>query len=290
VPRFLYFIENARAATAQTLTDAGLDSVLTDPPAGGPTSCRESIAGPGPDRRGGIVVAAGGPGADLGYWPDDQAWTPIPGRAGVFLGLPAEGPPPGPDDLARAEIIAGPRIVLGDGREWIVPVARVFPGAVALPSALAIGPDGSLVGEVLPRFAAASRMADRIWDAICTAHGAPADPERPTVLDDLEGFELAVAILAINYRIAAAEASALRILTTTNVPAVLEAFVDWPTWLAHAKKNAPVIAEADNERPSGHPATTTAPAEKPETPDSGSPASCPGPTSRPEARSPSLTT
>jgi len=274
--RFLYFIEQARAATGETLAAAGLTDVVVGTP-----TARESIAGPGPAKRGGVVIAAGEYGQDVGFWPDRQTWAPIPGRDGVYVGTTDAEPAPGPGDLERAEMIDGPAVRLADGADWIVPVGRCFPGGTRLPSSMAIGPDGALVTEILPRFAAAGRMADRIWDAIATQAGRPADPEAPTVIDDMEIFEMAVGILSLNYRIGAAEASALRILTTTNILGVLEAFVDWPAWVAYGKKNAPTDPDP--------PATETAPAKKRETPASGSAASCREPTSRPEARSPSST-
>jgi len=252
--RFLYMIEGAKAANATAIADAGLADRLADP-----IASRETVRGPGPDGRGGIVAAAGA--ADgLGFYPDRQEWTPIPGRSGVYIGLPTDEPPPGPADLARGETIAGYPIELGDGNTWIVPVGRMFPEGTQLPQALAIGPDGALVRDILPAFAVAGRLADRIWNAIRTQYELLDDGEKPTEIDDLEAFEMAVAIVALNYRVAVAEASALRILTTANVRDVLGAFVDWPAWTEAVKKNA---------------------TPEPEPPDSGSPDSSPD-TSPPE--------
>ena len=63
-------------------------------------------------------------------------------------------------------------------------------------------------------------------------------------MDDEEAFDLAVGIIALNYRVSAMEVSELGILTTANVLHVLFCFVDAPGYLA--AKTA--LAESESKK------------------------------------------
>jgi len=229
---FLYYIPKASDASAVELRAVG--HALDGPPA-----VRETTRGPdgGP---GHVLGRAAAPGS-VGYWPDRHTWRPLrPGEpAGAWLGYdPADLPTPA--DLLRREPIDGYEVTL-EGRDgpsrWLVPVARIFPEGTNLPAALAIGPGGALVKEPLARYAAACRLAERLWDHVLAGQdGRP--PTEP--MTDAEEFAAACEILALNYRVGPAEMSALGALTTANLPRVLFLFVDLPAYLAatdDGKKN-----------------------------------------------------
>jgi hypothetical protein len=169
--------------------------------------------------------------------------------------------PPTPTDLARTEQIDGYVVTLEDPSsidnsalrsaafryaeqsrqsaigncQWLVPIGRIFPEGTALPAALALGPGRKIVRTVLPRFAEACRTAGRIWDQVRAAVGLLNEGEKVAPMSDLEEFEAAAAILGLNYRVGAAELSALGCLTTKNLQTVLTCFVDLPGYVRHAR-------------------------------------------------------
>ena len=223
---FLYFIEGKKTVTKVDLEAAGLCYAFD-----GPFSFRE--AGNGPGGKGGCVV---GIDENIGFYPDRQTWSLIPGSQDVFLGIENQKSkiknPIKPADLARAEQIDGYAVELADGETWLVPVARCFPEGSMLPQALTIGPDGKVVKESLPKFAKTCRAADRLWDYFRSANGLLTEGETVEPMDDSEMFGLAVGVLALNYRVGPAEVSALRLLTTKNINRILWCFVDVPNYLA----------------------------------------------------------
>lgn len=238
---FLYFASGRPSVTRLELLTWGLSDRFEGEPA-----CRETTAGPG--GKGGCVFGemAEGQSADFGYLPDRQTWRPM-----VELGHPAGTPdlwvgmdpsqPPTPEELQRSEAVDGYWTELEGPREksrWLVPAGRVFPSGSKLPSALAIGPGGKVVSRILPRFAAASRLADQLWDQVRKAHGLLAEAETIADLTPEREFLAAADILGINYRVGVAELGLIGALTTANLTRVLYLFVDMPGFLAEGlKKN-----------------------------------------------------
>lgn len=248
---FIYYIPGAGAVGRQEIEAAGLADVL---PAGLALAQRATVGGPGGGRPG--VLISAGPAATLLYAPARQPWARRadcggPADSEAWLGLePAD--PPTPADLARRELIDGYELPLAgpDGADhpWLIPLARVFPAGTLLPQALALGPGGAVVQEILPRFAAACRLAERLWDLARAAAGDwPADAEPPQALGDAEEFRAAATFLGINYRVGPAEISALGILTTRTLARVVFLAVDLPRYLANRRP-----AEKDGEVPEAH--------------------------------------
>ena len=96
-----------------------------------------------------------------------------------------------------------------------------------------------MVSRILPRFAAASRLGDDLWNQVRKAHGMLAEGETVADLTAEAEFLAAAEILAINYCVGVAELGLLGALTTRNLTRVLYLFVDMPGFLAdEAKKNA----------------------------------------------------
>lgn len=174
----------------------------------------------------------------LGCWP---ASDPDPARAqtwedtgkGYWLGhWPAA--PPMPADLVRPDLIDGHPVRLGDGNDWLIPVARVFPAGSRLPMRLTLGPDG-WEGAVLPAYADLSRRAGEFWEFLLAAEGDSIALAR--------WIPLAVDALAVNYHLNDRGASHLGILTNQNILTILGALVDTPSLVKHResmeKKTAP---------------------------------------------------
>lgn len=191
-----------------------------------PSCCTAQCgANPGPGGQDGMVYSDGN--GRTGYYPDNQKWTKV---NDWWLGVSREKI--NPDTLLRDEVVDGHFVKLEDGNEWLIPVARVFPIGTNLPESLVLGPDGQLVKEILPRFAAFTQKADEVFEFFRKEKG----------LLQTEAWEIAVEALAINYHVGRQEVSALRLLTTANIAKIMQAIIDMPTAMAAEKKK---IEQAD---------------------------------------------
>ena len=227
----LYYIPGQQDSRPEAIAEAGLSHVI------GPDSPLFARLGTqrGPDGGSGLLVR---PGSSDTIGLDRQAesceWQKAPGDRRWWIGVAGETRPA---ELARKERIAGHEVELGDGRRWLVPVARTFGVGSRLPQQLVLGPDGETwEGRPLERFAAVSAKAERVERAI---GGTLREDEEPFVLM-AEGAAIAADALALNYRVGPAEVSALGLLVVAHydpadpktwppVLRVLWAFIDGPT-------------------------------------------------------------
>ena len=116
---FLYFLpECVDPPDLAALAKVGLGYAFEVPPAytikGG---------GSGPGELSGMLV---GDGNDLVYDPARQTWSALPiadCRLPIRIGMWNDRPPT-PEELVRRKMLPGLSITVGDGREWIVPIAR----------------------------------------------------------------------------------------------------------------------------------------------------------------------
>jgi len=229
MPSFLYYLPKARSVSAAAIDAAGLRPFFAEIPAGTWGAVEQGPAGWGC-----IAAPTNDPlSVRVRYAPAEQAWIEAPG---YWVGVERSGLP-GPRDLERPEVVDGHEVKLADGRAWLVPVARSFTGAAGFPRRLALGPDGRWVAAMLPQYAQICARAERIWEAMRHELGLADESEpAPEEIGDDERINAAVDALAVNYRIGAREASHLGILTTDNVLAILQAFVDWPQLTGDADK------------------------------------------------------
>ena len=254
---FLYFLPGLHGATQADLARVGLAGVFAaDAPA--VRGCDR-----GPDGLQGVVVAvpgieqlAGTP-ARHGYFPDEQTWRNL---GEYWLGWETAAPPR-PADLRRPEMLAGYLIKLDDGSHWLCPVARSMPRGSILPRRMSLGPNGEIVWQALPRYAAFCAMAERAWLDYRRANGWLDPNDQIVTLTSDDARDIAVACLAMNYRVGAAEVAALEILTEQNMLAVLDAMIDVPALREVAlraaeqqKKNSPATIPAGSSSDAGPPA------------------------------------
>lgn len=257
----LYFLEGAKRVHGSDLERLGLGYAFDDP---GQIAQRGVMRGPAEGADGGVVFGQVEPATCL-LEPDSQTWVRLTDCGGpdngarIWFGFDAADPP-GPEDLARPEPVGGYFIPLADGRPWLVPTARLFPEGTELPESLAIGPEGKLIRRPLPAFRELCRDADRVWAA--AVGQAEGDADAPGIDDDVDGFRIAAAAMAVNYRVSLAEVSALGLLTTANLPRVLQAFVDFPEYAkvelarrAAAQKKTPADTPDGDASASGPPAS-----------------------------------
>lgn len=210
----IYFAPDLRAITPEHIARLGLGYAFD-----GPARCRE--VSQGPDRRSGVVFTAISAGP-LGYFPDKQTWEQIP-NSQAWCGFDRNERPT-PKDYERKMLLPGYPVVLSDGHEWRIPVARLVSGASTLPRAIKWDGASWAEGDVLPRFADLYQAACKLWDDLRESGDAVVD------------YDLAVNAIACNYRIGAAEVSALGLLDTSTGLDVLRALIDWPALMACQKK------------------------------------------------------
>lgn len=217
MPGFLYFLPGLQAVNRARVEAAGLGYLFEKQ---GGANTRGAQDGPG-----GVagayfsVPGKGGRGESDLQRVEAATWTPIPGSP-ASLGVLADALP-GPDDLARAELVDGHAVELADGKPWTIPVVRKLLGGSALPRALAWdGKDWSR-GEVLPVYRKLYAAGQRLFDAFRGSEG-----DGPTTLT--EEVETAVTAIAVNYRVGPAEVSALGLLNTRSAGEVLRAMIDIP--------------------------------------------------------------
>jgi len=192
----------------------------------------------GPDNGNGLAI--GPADADrLGYFADRQTWKPLPG-SDAWLGWYTDQPPT-PDDLARPDGLAGHLVTLGDGRQWVAPVARGVIDAgetldwyYATPRQVDVDDAGEWVaGEVVPKYRELWQLAVAWWDA-----KKAGTLEGTNLTFDFANYnDGALTALATNYRVGRFEVAKLGLFDEHNPAAILDALVDWPTVTEWLKKN-----------------------------------------------------
>ncbi|HRU04328.1 MAG TPA: hypothetical protein P5137_00975 [Candidatus Brocadiia bacterium] len=211
MPGLLYYLPGRGAASTADL--AALLPHVFEP--GAPATQRG--VSPGPDNGRGLLVARGEHPCE--YKPAEQTWVKMRGGQAWF-GWPAARPP-GPEDLARPELLGLYEPCLGDGRRWRAPTAMLADGSCPLPCARRIDPEtGSILKRPEPRFDGLRLLADLVADHI--RHGQALTPEQEV--------DVCAAALAVNYRVSADEVCALGLLTDQAVQLLCWLLVDRQNW------------------------------------------------------------
>lgn len=236
------------------------------------------VPGGGPDGEAGIVLVDRGrvPEHDIGYHASRQVWRRIPGGK-AWVGHYLDAGQPGPDDLARPRQLRGHAVELGDGRKWLVPIARGYlpvDGELrwycALPERSVYGEDGRwepgpVVGQYQGLWDLATSWDDARRRALLAAveqQDKPAGDAGEVQLEfDFHGLHSgAVEVLAFNYTLGPVECDLLGLLTEQLAADVLCALVDLPTrleWISALEKKTAGQTGSDGVNLSGGPGTST---------------------------------
>ncbi len=232
---FLYFLPGGGAGTGQAEFEAaGIGYAWPERPIK-----RETFKGPGGNAAG-VTIAAGFDEARVGFFPERQTWVQVPGSP-AWCGYYNDELPT-PDELARAETIAGYFVKLADGRNWLVPVARAIGEAGwyhVLPRLSTLDADGNWqAGEVVDRYRPLWKLATDWWDTLAAARieEKPDGDGARVTFDFQQTHDAASAALATNYRIGKIEASLLGLFDDNVVREILNAVVDLPALEEFAKK------------------------------------------------------
>jgi hypothetical protein len=215
----------------------------------------------GPDGQKGVLLRAGNPKGEPR--PNAETWRKVPGGPG-WVCLSADGRP-GPGDLARAEIVPGHLVVLGDGNPWEIPIARGFAddepepyGYMALPGVATVDEEGNWTrGGVAAKYRDLWELAERWWDTIRQARVETDDAEEgASIRFDFAGTnDAALLALQTNYRIGRVEVAELGLFTDQTVQEILGAVIDWPVIERWLKK------KVDQETADGSPTEGGQPAD-----------------------------
>jgi len=221
---FIYFVPNFAKPTVASWADLPKACELSHLD-GSPTS----RAGNGPGGAYGLFVAVPDS-IDVEYRPDDQEWREIrsaelgsesgevqPGVVTHWIGW-MKAATPGPDDLQRERLVEGHPVKLGDGNDWIIPVAG--PLGSKLPSTFAAGPGRTLRMQVRQQYRELFAESEK-WFTLIRYGGN---------YTWLEAFNYAVQLLAVNYRIGFFEACFLDLIATDNIWLIADASIGEPDW------------------------------------------------------------
>jgi hypothetical protein len=215
---FLYLINGN--LTAAGLAEAGLNHL---PPAA--TLITRTLLD-GPQGAGRTLLADGHCPADrLYYRPNEQTWQAA-ANGTYWIGTWNDAIP-NERSLRRNSIIDGHRVSLGDGGQYIIPLARKFPAGSNLPMAMVLTADGLTLRQK-PQFAKFCGRAEKLWRQFCREMGWIA-PDADDAMTAEEQFALAVEALGLNYHLGGEECSMLGLIDTASLPEILTRIVDVPT-------------------------------------------------------------
>ncbi len=281
--QFLYFIPDADAVTEAMLAELGLAEII------GSHQCGR-LPGPGPGGSAGMLVASTeGTPADLRYVEAEQVWFPPAADdpdcpREYWLGYWKDSPPT-PEDLARADQVAGVGVRMADGREWLAPIARRYVGAgeheVPLPRRYRLDREtGQVAIRVLEQYRRLWVLSDRLAevfldpflglgeDAGPPGDGQAADGGRLEMTNG-EAWDAVGVILGANYRVGYWEALALELMDDRCIKELFLVVIDFQSLVALAeglaKKNGADDSSdgnsggGDSTPPTGPPGRTSTP-------------------------------
>ena len=229
---FLYAFDGREQVPNKTLEEAGLTAII------GPVNTQRHNAS-GPAGADCMLITAGTDAALCRYKPNEQTWQEsISGKYQVGFYINDR---PTPADLIREEQVSGHKVKI-DGCEWLIPLARMFPEGTRLPQTLLMGPEGTVIQKIIPKYAEFAKKAETLWEDMQILLGlAEGEPK----LTDAESWLMAGEAFKLNYRIGPDEINALELITTQNIFAIFGAIIDLPTiekvtkeLLESQKKNA----------------------------------------------------
>lgn len=209
---FLYYLPGGKGVGTDALRALGLERVFRG------ASVTTGAIDSGPGSTAGLLFAISGEGKPrLAYKSDKQIWNKY---EKFWIGYDREDKP-GPDDLARKEIVPGYVVVLSDGNKWQIPTAP------ALPSYLGITADGSRARKPHPDYATLSTMGARVMDVFEAANISDGETtsEAPALTVEEEA-DICLECLATNYRLGVCEADALCLLTDSDRQRILFGLID----------------------------------------------------------------
>ena len=236
---FLYFVAGANGSINRARAkELGIDYAFT--------GAISSVASAGPENKSGLIAIDQATYGDeekhpAGYYPERQRWQKLPG-VDIWVGVYTDAMPE-PEDLFQpsASQGGGYSLLLGDGNNWMIRVARQpcdvdgeIAWEVSLPRKLTLGPDGS--------YQAGSVVSDYhdIHDVTSAFLELTFGKDKPKNADEFDVHAAAVTVLASAYRLRIAEVILLGLLSFAGEESqnILNLAIDLPSWGDLEKKRA----------------------------------------------------
>lgn len=209
---------------------------------------REVLQGPNGSPAGWIIAIGDQPADAVGYYPDRQTWAPMgPTDDGPQLHVGrANDAVLDPAKLARATMLEGHPVELGDGSTWVAAVARGFDAETSnfytpLPKSLTYDPTTNRwrpkqVAKEYRRFLELAIAYAEVHDT------AVAEGQKTFEFAEID--ELAIAALTANYRVGPVELSLFDdVYTVPARNALVGVALDFPTinrWVQKKTESAAV--------------------------------------------------
>jgi hypothetical protein len=246
----LYFLPNLRAAQCENvalrramLKERDLTEVFADVPM--VEQSLFDVTGRGPGDKSGCILAYQTPAGDvptrLGYYPNEQTWTPVGDGSLVWIGIDPSDPPK-PADLARRKQYASYGVTCGDGNQWAVPVIRRPDDSTDLPTDMVWDATGRFIEPIKPAYQSfwteAAEFSAWYYGGGYLSGQFPAE----------RGVELAIRALSINYRFGRNEQNMLRVVDRDCYEMILSATVDAPnaaSYVEAEKKTSGLLSTAN---------------------------------------------
>ena len=219
----LYFLPNLRAAAAESiatrrsvLKERGLSEVFADVPLVEQPLAELRSRGPG-DKPGCILYAQAVDGSiprQSGYYPSEQAWTPVGDGSLLWIGVD-NAEPPKAEEMQRKRVYSGYLIEMC-GSKWVVPIIRRHDESTLLPTDMTWNATGQFIEPIKPEYLA--YWQETAETAAWAFNDVPLARER--------ALELAVRALGINYRFGRNEQTVMRLIDRTTYELILAATVD----------------------------------------------------------------
>lgn len=218
---FLYYIRGAsNRPTAELLEQFGLGGEIV----GDCVPCYKFI-----DGSSGIIFNINGRFKSqmkrIGFYNEVQDWTDFPiGDKILSIGVNLDDPVL-PTDLIRKDYLNGHKVELGDGREWVIPLARKFTDGCILPKEWVMLREGELVNTTISKYLEIQSIAEKLAVHCGVAEGVK---DNDFINTDSKLFMVCVNILKVNYNLSYKEVSVLKLLNSKNTIEIPQAVVDMP--------------------------------------------------------------
>lgn len=185
---------------------------------GRPCQCSGGLAAGPVEKKRGLLIA---PFQDttVRYVPAVQRWDRVGEK--VWIGVDKRTTPA---DLVRPQPFDGKFVRMGDGNDWLVPVANPFVATCSLPFWEKLDWRKRWVKEIQDNF---KGLADRAAHIAADMRAQIADNGTGASVSDSEGRTLIADALACNYDVTLEELSALRVFSESTSAEALLAVIDW---------------------------------------------------------------
>ena len=250
----LYYLPNeAGSITLEKARAAGLGYAFDRPS----ISTGQVPAGPG-DASGVIFFYGDPPAGGVAYRPEAQTWRKIPGlESGAWVGR-VNAETILPESVARAQQLDGHQVELGDGQQWLVPIALAAPEDQdqqlllhpALPRRLGLDDAGQWqpAGPIL-RYEPLWQAACKFWEGFRLGQFDAQTSAAEVECNEDDSCAAAITALAANYRLGPAEVDVLGLFDEQCIGRILLAMIDWDgcqAWLEKKTREAGPGSESCN--------------------------------------------